>query len=95
MIVGATGHAVSGKGVKAVPGSIGIVLDRAQYRAGDTAEALITFPEPVRDALLTLERDRVEADALLSAGADWLQLQRLDDTQYRARIRWARISRPT
>ena len=38
------------------------------------AQALITFPEPVGDALLTLERDQVEATALLSQAADWLQL---------------------
>jgi uncharacterized protein YfaS (alpha-2-macroglobulin family) len=86
MIVGATGHTVSGKGVKATPGSIGIVFDREEYRAGDIAEALITFPEPVREALLTLERDRVEADALLGQEADWLDLVRVNDTQYRARI---------
>ncbi len=86
MIVGATGHTVSGKGVKASPGSIEVVLDRTEYAAGDTAEALITFPEPVEEALLTLERDRVEATALLSEGGDWLKLTRLNDTQYRARV---------
>lgn len=86
MILGATGHAVSGDGVKASPGSIEIVFDRAEYQAGDVAEALITFPEPVKDALLTLERDQVEATALISEGADWLQLKHIADTQYRARI---------
>ena len=38
------------------------------------------------DALLTLERDKVEATALLSKGGDWLKIERLSDTQYRARI---------
>lgn len=87
MIVGATGHAVSGKGIKASPGSIDIVLDKAEYAVGDTADALITFPEPVTQALLTLERDSVEATALLADGGDWLRLERLNDTQVRARIR--------
>ena len=86
MIVGATGHTVSGKGIKASPGSIEIVLDKTQYQPGDVAAALITFPEPVEDALLTLERDKVEATALLRDGAGWLKLERLNDTQYRARI---------
>ncbi|MFP3758156.1 hypothetical protein SB751_30235, partial [Cupriavidus sp. SIMBA_020] len=53
----------------------------------DTAEALITFPYAVDDALLTLERDSVEARALLSAGADWLSLTRVAPTQWKARIK--------
>lgn len=86
LILGATGHSVSGDGVKSVAGTIEIVLDKAEYKAGEEALALITFPEPVSDALLTLERDKVEATALLSKGGDWLKLERLSDTQYRARI---------
>jgi len=86
LILGATGHSVSGEGVKAVAGTIEIVLDKTEYKAGEEALALITFPEPVGDALLTLERDSVEATALLSKGADWLKLEKLSDTQYRARI---------
>ncbi|MGH8552964.1 MAG: MG2 domain-containing protein, partial [Methylococcales bacterium] len=50
LLLGATGHAVSGDGVKAVPGTIEIVLDKREYSIGDTAEALVTFPEPVKEA---------------------------------------------
>lgn len=85
-ILGGTAHAVSGAGLKASPGSIEIVFDQAEYAAGAVAEALITFPEPVSEALLTLERDRVENTALLSEGANWLALRKLNETQYRARI---------
>ncbi|BBP79619.1 UPF0192 protein [Pseudomonas sp. Ost2] len=85
-ILGATGHSVTGDGVKAVPGTVEILLDKPEYQAGDEALALITFPEPITDALLSLERDKVEATALLSKGADWLRLEKLSDTQYRARI---------
>ncbi|OPK08518.1 alpha-2-macroglobulin [Pseudomonas sp. VI4.1] len=85
-VIGATGHSVTGEGVKAVPGTVEIVLDKPQYKAGDEALALITFPEPVSDALLSLERDKVEATALLSKGDDWLQVEKLSETQYRARI---------
>ena len=85
-VLGATGHAVTGDGVKAVPGTVEIVLDKPEYKAGDEALALITFPEPVNDALLSLERDKVEATALLAKGGDWLKLEKLSDTQYRARI---------
>ncbi|AGI22934.1 alpha-2-macroglobulin [Pseudomonas sp. ATCC 13867] len=85
-LLGGTGHSVSGDGVKAVPGTVEIVLDKAEYQAGEEALALITFPEPVDDALLSLERDKVEATALLSKGGDWLKLEKLNPTQYRARI---------
>ncbi|CAN7232743.1 alpha-2-macroglobulin family protein [Pseudomonas sp. LjRoot277] len=85
-VVGATGHSVTGDGVKAVPGTVEIVLDKPEYKAGDEALALITFPEPITDALLSLERDKVEATALLSKGGDWLKMEKLSETQYRARI---------
>jgi uncharacterized protein YfaS (alpha-2-macroglobulin family) len=85
-VIGATGHSVTGDGVKAVPGTVEIVLDKPEYKAGDEALALITFPEPISDALLSLERDKVEATALLSKGGDWLKMEKLSDTQYRARI---------
>ena len=86
LILGATGHSVSGDGITSVAGTVEVVLDKAEYAQGDEALALITFPEPVSDALLTLERDQVEATALLSQGGDWLKLEKLNDTQYRARI---------
>ncbi|ABU75608.1 alpha-2-macroglobulin family protein [Cronobacter sakazakii] len=86
MLLGATSHSVSGNDVKASIGNVEIVLDKAQYQIGDVAKALITFPEPINEALLTLERDRVEASALLSKGGDWLQLTRISDTQYQAAI---------
>src|SRR5471032_1162962 len=85
-VVGATGHSVTGDGVKAVPGTVEIVLDKPEYKAVDEALALITFAEPVSDALLSLERDKVEATALLSKGGDWLKMEKLSETQYRARI---------
>ncbi len=86
-LLAATSHWVAGDGLKAIPGSVEIVFDRDRYKIGDTAEALITFPMPVDDALLTLERDNVERRALLSAGGDWLQLQRVAPSQWRARIK--------
>jgi len=58
---------VAGEGVKVVKGSIEIVFDHVSYKPGDTAEALITFPESVDSALLTLERDRVEQSALMQS----------------------------
>ena len=86
-LLAAASHWVAGDGLKAIPGSVEIVFDRDRYRIGDTAEALITFPYAVDDALLTLERDSVEARALLSKGADWLSLTRVAPTQWKARIK--------
>ncbi|HEY2993127.1 MAG TPA: alpha-2-macroglobulin [Methylomirabilota bacterium] len=85
-VVAATTHWVTGKELAAAPGSIEIVFDRERYRPGDTARALITFAEPVEEALLTLERDRVEQRALLSAAGGWLRATRLGPTQWRAEI---------
>lgn len=85
-IVGASAHWVGGNGLKAAAGSIEMVADRPGYRAGDVAEVLITFPQPVDEALLTLERDGVEATALLSRSADWLRTERIAPNQWRARI---------
>lgn len=84
-IVAATSHFVGGAGSKAPAGSISIVFDRRDYKPGDTAQALITFPSEAGNALLTLERDRVEQTALAD-GADWLQVERLSPTQWRARL---------
>ncbi|HDC1789070.1 TPA: alpha-2-macroglobulin family protein [Salmonella enterica] len=86
MILGAISHSVSGNDVHSTIGTVDIVLDQPRYQPGDVAKALITFPEPVSEALLTLERDNVEASALLSKGADWLSLTRISDTQYLASI---------
>jgi len=82
-IVGGASHWVSGDGLKAPAGSIGMVLDRARYRAGDTAEVLVSFPEPVDNALLTLERDKVEAAALMGRPADWIKSERIAPTQWK------------
>lgn len=85
-LVGATSHWVSGNGLKGTPGSIEIVLDRERYKAGETAEALITFADPVDQALLTLERDKVEQVGLLSGGADWIKPVRVAPNQWRVKI---------
>jgi len=87
-IVGATSHYVSGGGIKAAQGSIEMVFDKTSYRPGETASALITFPEKVDQALLTLERDSVEKAALLAGknSADWIRVKRISATQWRAQI---------
>jgi alpha-2-macroglobulin len=89
-LVGATAHWVGGEGIQALPGTIDIVANKERYRPGETASMLLTFSEPVDQALLTLERDKVEATALLSDAkekrAGWIVAERLAPNQWRARI---------
>ncbi|MET3133021.1 uncharacterized protein YfaS (alpha-2-macroglobulin family) [Oxalobacteraceae bacterium GrIS 1.11] len=85
-LVAAASHWVSGDGVQATPGSIEIVLDHERYSPGQVAEALITFADPVEQALLTLERDKVEQVGLLGGGADWIKPVRVAPNQWRVRI---------
>lgn len=85
-LLAATSHWVIGESLKAIPGSVEIVFDKEHYQAGDTAQALITFPQPVGDALLTLERDQVEAHALLKSGAAWVKVSQVAPAQWRAEI---------
>jgi alpha-2-macroglobulin len=85
-LVGATSHWVSGEGLKAPAGSIALVFNRAGYQAGDTAEVLVSFPEEVAHALVTLERDRVEAVATLGQAADWVKSQRLSPTTWKLQL---------
>lgn len=86
-VVAATSHFVSGEGLKAPVGVIGIVFDKAQYLPGETAEALVSFPEPTENALLTLERDKVEATALLGRGdAGWVRAERVAPTQWKLKL---------
>jgi uncharacterized protein YfaS (alpha-2-macroglobulin family) len=85
-VVGQSEHWVSGNGAKLLAGGIRIDLDKDQYRDGDTAHALITFREPVENALLTLERDAVEGSGLISEPGHWMTLSKLNDSQWQADI---------
>lgn len=85
-ILGARTHYVSGKGIKAPQGSIQMVSDKASYAEGEKASVLVTFPEKVDQALFTLERDRVEKTALMRGKSDWIEAQRLSDTQWRVSV---------
>ncbi|MBF0114056.1 MAG: alpha-2-macroglobulin family protein [Magnetococcales bacterium] len=82
MVLGATSHWISGQGLQAPAGSIVIHTDKTRYRPGETVQALVTFPSPVREALLTLEQEQVHQVALLGSGASWLRRQRISEQQW-------------
>lgn len=83
-LLGAAPFWVAGSELKPPQGAVEIVFDKARYRAGDKAKALITFPVPVGDALLTLERDKVEARGTLLGAPGLALLRKLSDRQWEA-----------
>ncbi|MDR2452453.1 MAG: alpha-2-macroglobulin family protein [Candidatus Accumulibacter sp.] len=87
-LLAATAHWVGGQGVEAVPGTLEIVTDRERYRAGEIADVLLTFSEPVDEALLTLERDEVHEALLLSEAwrPELWAAERLALNQWRVRV---------
>lgn len=74
-LIGATNYWVQGKDLQAAPLSVEIVPDKTQCNIGDTAQVLLTFPVPVQDALLTLERENVAQHGLLSQTGSWAQVK--------------------
>lgn len=86
-LVGAAPFWVSGGELKPPQGSIDIVFDKPRYRSGDMARALITFPEPVADALLTLERDSVESYGRLLNGNGIGEVKKINERQWEVSIK--------
>jgi len=66
VLLGSVNHWVEGAELTGTPGSISIVLDKRTYKIGETAKALILFSEKVDQALLTMERDKVELYGLMN-----------------------------
>jgi uncharacterized protein YfaS (alpha-2-macroglobulin family) len=91
-LVAGTAHWIGGEGVEAIPGTIEMVTNKERYQPGEIADVLITFSEPVNEALLTLERDKVEASELLSwakgrvSAVPWVGVWRLAPNQWLAKI---------
>ena len=85
-VVGQTEHWVSGSGTKLATGGLRIDLDKDEYREGETAHALISFRDPVDNALLTLERESVQAVGLMTEKNAWASLIRVGENQWRADI---------
>lgn len=85
-LVAAAPFFVSGGELKPPQGAVEIVFDKPRYRAGDMARALITFPDPVEDALLTLERDSVEKHGRIAAPSGLASVRRLNERQWEAQL---------
>jgi len=85
-LVAAAPFFVSGGELKPPQGAVEIVFDKPRYRAGDVARVLITFPDAVADALVTLERDSVEKYGRLAAPGSVAAVRRLNDRQWEAQL---------
>ncbi len=73
---------ISGGELKPPQGSIEIVFNQPRYKAGAKAKALVTFPVAVADALITLERDRVETYASMGQPGNLAAARKLNDRQW-------------
>jgi uncharacterized protein YfaS (alpha-2-macroglobulin family) len=76
LTVASKGHWVEGDGIGTVAGTITIVFDKEVYQPQETANFIINFSEEVDEALVTLERDRVEKWSLASSHENWLTLKK-------------------
>ena len=85
-VLGAAPFRVTGGALKPPLGAVEIVFDQPRYRPGDIARALITLPLPVDDALITLERDRVEGHGRLDGAGRFAEVRRLSDRQFEATL---------
>ena len=84
--LGQLSHNVSGPTLKAGVGAISILFDHEQYHVGDTARAVLTFPEDVNDALLSIELENVQQVSTLQDPAAWFKAQKINGHQWQLSI---------
>lgn len=67
-------------------GTVSILFDKEEYNLGDVANASMIFSEPVEEALLTFEREKVESASLMSSSSSWYSLKKISDKEYTLKI---------
>lgn len=77
-----TSHVVTGKDFAQAIGTVNILFDKDEYNVGDTAKGSMIFSEPVEEALLTFERDKVEAASFLTLPDNSFKLEKISDREY-------------
>jgi uncharacterized protein YfaS (alpha-2-macroglobulin family) len=85
-LLGQSSYSIAAPAAKVLAGAIAIEVDKPSYRTGEVAHVRVVFPEPVANALLTLERDKVEHRALLSHADEWVRLTQKSPTEWLADI---------
>jgi uncharacterized protein YfaS (alpha-2-macroglobulin family) len=85
-LLGQSNYSIAAPAAKVLAGAIAIEVDKPRYQPGEVAHVRVVFPEPVANALLTLERDQVEHRALLNHADDWIKLTQKSPTEWLADI---------
>ncbi len=83
---GTRSHVVLGPELKSSTGEVEILADKDEYAIGETAKILLTFPQIADDALLTLERNDVNAHGRLASHPSWFSAKRLTPTQWQVEV---------
>ncbi|MBY0416210.1 MAG: hypothetical protein K2Q18_18700, partial [Bdellovibrionales bacterium] len=79
-------HTVVGQDMSLANGTVSIIFDKEEYNVGDVANASMVFSEPVDEALITFEREKVEGAFLLSGNSSSFSLQKINDKEYALKI---------
>ncbi len=79
-------HSVTGQDMSMTTGTVSIILDKEEYNVGEVANATMVFSEPVDEALITFEREKVEKAFLLSSSSTWYSLQKISDREFALKI---------
>jgi uncharacterized protein YfaS (alpha-2-macroglobulin family) len=74
-LLGARSHIVAGEKLRTLDGFITLAADKESYAPGDKARVLVSFSEDVSEALITLERDKVERFSL-SGNGKWAKVSK-------------------
>lgn len=85
-VVAGKTHIVKGDDLKTLPGTVHIVLDKEEYELSDKVRAFINFSSPVENALLTLERDKIENYSTSDENQDWVSIDKSNKRQWIAEI---------
>lgn len=93
-VVGGKTHIVRGEKLEALPGTVQIILDKEDYDLNDKVRALINFSEDVENALLTIERNKVEDYSISGEGSNWITVDKKSKRQWVAEIPMQQLFAP-
>lgn len=80
-LLGGRSHIVSGEKLKTIAGFINLTTDKESYLPGDKARILVNFSEDVGNALITVERDKVEKFSISGSGS-WAKVTKQSPRQW-------------
>ncbi len=87
VVLGSRSYFVEGPGFKSPAGQIHMLSEKTEYAIGEVATVLLTFPQKVGDALITIERNQVSESSTLMKPKPWLKMVILSDTQWQVKFK--------